>query len=195
MNKTDEVGSQGSPIGGYPAELSCDVETREGAVLHLRPIRPDDASRLAKFHAGLSPLSVYRRFFFMHPRLSKAELERFTNVDYRDRLAFVVTTGDQLIAVGRYDRSPGTAEAEVAFVVADAYQHHGIGPLLLEHLARAAVKNGIVTFVAQTLADNHDMLDVFMDSGFPVATHTEYGTVSVRFSIQDNKSETDCMHC
>jgi GNAT superfamily N-acetyltransferase len=191
MGSMNEIDTLGSRSGGYPTELSCDVQTRDGARLHLRPIRPGDASRLREFHAGLSPLSVYRRFFFMHPRLTEAEIEHFTHVDYRDRLALVVTDGDQLVAVGRYDRISGTVEAEVAFVVADALQHHGIGPLLLEHLARAAVKNGITTFVAQTLAENHDMLDVFIGSGFPMTTSTEYGTVSLRFPIRHDDATAE----
>src|SRR5665213_599720 len=110
------------PAPRYPAELACDVTTKAGTKVHLRPIRPDDAPRLIDFHQHLSPRSVYRRFFSAHPRLSAAEVERFTCVDYVDRMAFIAEDGDQLVAVGRYDRSPGTAEAEVAFVVADQYQ-------------------------------------------------------------------------
>ena len=44
---------------------------------------------------------------------------------------------------GRYDRLPGTSEAEVAFVVADEHQGRGLGTLLLEHLAAAARERGI----------------------------------------------------
>ena len=168
----------------YPTELARDVTTRDGTKVHLRPIRPDDAPRLMDFHEHLSPRSVYRRFFFVHPRLSATEVERFTRVDYVDRLAIIAEDGDRLVAVCRYDRSPCTAEAEVAFVVADEYQHHGIGPVLLEQLADAAWRSGITTFVAYTLAENKAMLDVFEDSGFRVSTSFEDGTMSVRFPIE-----------
>jgi GNAT superfamily N-acetyltransferase len=155
-----------------------------GTSVHLRPIRPDDDARLVAFHERLSPQSVYRRFFFMHPRLSASETERFTHVDYVDRLALVAEQGDRLVAVGRYERIPDTTEAEVAFVVADEFQHQGIGTILLERLADAALKNGIEVFIAETLSENRNMLDVFMRSGFHVTSTTEYGTVSVRFPIQ-----------
>ena len=154
----------------------------------MRPIRPEDSTRLMKFHEGLSSQSVYRRFFYMHPHLTSAEIERFTHVDYVDRLALVVVDGERLVAVGRYERIPETSEAEVAFVVADEFQHHGIGTLLLEHLADAAVTRGIATFVAQTLTENHDMLDVFMKSGFTVITSSDYGTVNLRFSIEPDET-------
>jgi GNAT superfamily N-acetyltransferase len=120
----------------------------------------------------------------MLPRLSAAETEKFAHVDYVDRLAVVVERGERLVAVAGYDRIPGTADAEVAFVVADDFQHQGIGTILLERLADAAWKKGITVFVAQTLLENRDMLEVFMRSGFHVTSSTSYGTVSVQFPIQ-----------
>lgn len=168
----------------YPEELVCDVPAKGGTMIHLRPIRPDDAPRLIEFHRHLSLRSAYRRFFFVHPTLSDAEIERFTRVDYVDRLAMVAHDGDRLLAVGRYDRSPGTTEAEVAFVVADLYQNQGIGTVLLEQLAAAAWRNGITTFTASVLAENREMLGVFTDSGFPVTTCPEYGAAAVRFPIE-----------
>jgi GNAT superfamily N-acetyltransferase len=171
-------------VGPYPSDLECDVETTDGLVLHLRPIRPDDGERLETFHEHLSAESVYRRFLFMHPRLPAAEVERFTRVDYVNRLALVVELAGRLLAVGRYERLGDSGEAEVAFVVADEFQHHGIGTILLEHLADAALDNGIDTFSAQTLADNQDMIDVFMKSGFHVTTARDYGTIRVRFPIE-----------
>jgi GNAT superfamily N-acetyltransferase len=168
----------------YPVELARDVETRDGMVVHLRPIQPEDDQRLMEFHDRLSVRSVYRRVFFVHPKLSATETEHFTHVDYVNRLALVVERDGQLIAVGRYDRTPGTTDAEVAFVVADEFQHHGLGTILLEDLAEAAWKNGITAFVAQTLAENRDMLDVFVKSGFQVTSSRDYGTVSLRFSIE-----------
>jgi GNAT superfamily N-acetyltransferase len=177
-------GTGNDVVGAYPDQLACDVTTMDGSVLRLRPIRPDDGARLRDFHEHLSAQSVYRRFFFMHPRLSSAEVERFTHVDYVDRLALVVEHAGRLIAVGRYERLAGSTEAEVAFVVADDFRRHGIGTILLEHLADAALDKGIDTFGAQTLADNKDMLDVFMNSGFHVTTDRQHGTVTVRFPIE-----------
>jgi GNAT superfamily N-acetyltransferase len=167
---------------GYPSDLARDVEA-EGFRYHVRPIRPDDAEPLVAFHRRLSSQSVYLRFFSFHPELSSVEVARFTTVDYVDRLALVAVHGDQLIAVGRFDRHPGETEAEVAFVVADEYQHHGIGTLLLDELARAARQRGIETFRADTLAENRTMLDVFHHAGFPVTSSIEYGTVRLRFPI------------
>ena len=172
-----------TPPGRYPAELACTVGTRDDVMIHLRPIRADDGGRLKEFHAGLSDRSVYRRFFFVHPKLTAEEVKRFTHVDYRDRLALVATAGGRMTAVGRYERIPGTDEAEVAFVVADGFQHKGIATLLLEQLAGAALDRGITAFIAETLAENHEMIDVFAKSGFRLTTNSEQGVVTVRFPI------------
>jgi GNAT superfamily N-acetyltransferase len=186
----DSVDDAGA--GRYPTELECRWTTRSGSIVHVRPIRADDAPRLLVFHRQLSPSSVYRRHFFVHPELSEAETEYFARVDYRDRLALIAEDSGRLIAVGRYDRSPGTTEAEVAFVVADAYQHLGIGTMLLDHLADAARPVGIATFVASTLAENRAMVDVFLHSGFPVGTSSSHGVVGVRVSIgPDHPRGTD----
>ena len=168
---------------GYPAELEGTAVLPDGTVLEVRPIRPSDGPALAEFHLALSPTSVYLRFFGAHPRLSVAEVERFTGLDYVDRLALVAVADGHLGAVGRYDRRHG-AEAEVAFVVADRYQHHGIGTLLLERLAEAARRRGITAFYAQTLAENRHMLDVFWHSGYPVTTTSDRELVEVRFPIE-----------
>ncbi|HVA08393.1 MAG TPA: GNAT family N-acetyltransferase [Acidimicrobiales bacterium] len=160
----------------------------DGTRCSVRPIRPDDAGALVEFHRHLSQRSTYLRFFTVHPTLSAGEVERFTTVDYMDRLALVVETEEGLIAVGRFDRYAGTSEAEVAFIVADDYQHHGIGSLLLDELVRAARSRGIRTFLAETLCENKAMLDVFHHSGFKVSTKIEYGTVWLRFEIEMTES-------
>src|ERR1700722_5047830 len=120
------VGAGAATAASVPPEFDCDVTTSVGTKVHVRAIRPDDGGRLAAFHEALSPHSVYMRFFSAHPKLSEREVERFTHVDYADRPALVAEIDGQVVAVARYDRLLPSAEAEVAFVVADQLQHHGI---------------------------------------------------------------------
>ena len=167
----------------YPRDLVREVVASEDLRYSVRPIRPDDADRLVAFHSHLSPGTCYRRFFSYHPVLSDSEVERFTHVDYDDRVALVAVSDDRIIGVGRYDRHPGTSEAEVAFVIADEFQGHGIGSLLLDQLVDVARTHGITAFLADTLCENLQMLDVVLHSGFLVSRETEYGTVYLRFPI------------
>ncbi|MFP5370000.1 MAG: N-acetyltransferase family protein, partial [Actinomycetes bacterium] len=123
--------------GGPPAHWEADVVAADGGTVHLRPIRPSDAEGLEGLMERSSDQTRYYRFFGPMKRLSERDLHRFTHVDHDARVAFVVLLGDQVVAVGRYDRLPGTTDAEVAFLVEDAHQGRGLGSVLLEHLAAA----------------------------------------------------------
>ena len=186
--RTQEKTRDGWPLDNYPSELECDVITESGERLYMRPIRPDDAEKLVDFHDLLSPGAIYQRYFSFHPELSTKEVAHLTQVDYYDRLAFVLEDGDLLVAVGRYDRIPGTDQAEAAFLVTDEYQRDGIGLLLLDHLADAALQRGISTFVAETQAENRGMMGVFHESGFPVHSTLDDEIFYVSFPIEPTET-------
>ena len=63
------------------------------------------------FHEGLTDETTRLRFFMLHPHLGQSEVARFTHVDHHDREALVALDGHDIIAVGRYDRLPGTDAA------------------------------------------------------------------------------------
>src|SRR6266542_2756523 len=65
--------------------------------------------------------------------------------------------------------------------VADAMQGHGLGTLLVGQLAEVAHAHAIPLFEAQVLPENRRMLDVFRESGFPVAMRAEPGAIIVEF--------------
>ncbi|WP_406055283.1 GNAT family N-acetyltransferase [Kribbella sp. NBC_00889] len=167
---------------GYPDGYEADVVLRDGATAHLRPITPGDADLLVAFYARVSEQSKYYRFFAPYPQLSDRDVARFTQVDYHDRLALIVTVGSEMIGVGRYERT-GRRTAEVAFLIEDAHQGRGLGQLLLEHLAQAARENGIHRFVAEVLPDNRKMITVFAEAGYKVAREFEDGVIVVEFDI------------
>jgi acyl-CoA synthetase (NDP forming)/RimJ/RimL family protein N-acetyltransferase len=167
---------------GYPREWEADVLLTDGGIAHLRPIRPADANRLVAFYERVSPESKYLRFFAPYPRLTDRDVHRFTEVDYMDRVAFIVTLGEDMIAVGRYDRIEDD-HAEVAFLIEDAHQGRGIAQLLLEHLAQAARERGITRFVAEVLPENRRMAKVFADAGYRVSKGMEDGVLAVEFPI------------
>jgi acyl-CoA synthetase (NDP forming)/RimJ/RimL family protein N-acetyltransferase len=168
---------------GYPVEWEADVVLRDGTVAHVRPIRPEDADGLRRFHAGQSEESIYLRFFAPLRMLSDADVHRFTHVDYSDRVALVATMREDIIGIGRYDRIDERS-AEVAFNISDHYQGKGIGSVLLEHLAAIAQEVGITRFTAEVLPQNRKMLAVFADAGYEVSRHIEDGVVEVGFDIE-----------
>ncbi len=182
MSVSQAPGNIDADPPGYPREWEADVLLTDGGIAHLRPIRPADANRLVAFYERVSPESKYLRFFAPYPRLTDRDVHRFTEVDYMDRVAFIVTLGEDMIAVGRYDRIEDD-HAEVAFLIEDAHQGRGIAQLLLEHLAQAARERGITRFVAEVLPENRRMAKVFADAGYRVSKGMEDGVLAVEFPI------------
>lgn len=188
MGSLDETPQQQA----YPEYWEADVILRDGATAHLRPISPQDQELLQQMHSSQSQDSIYLRFFSYKPKLSQRELERFTTVDHRDRVCFVLILGDKLIGVGRYDRTSPRA-AEVAFMISDHHQGRGIGSILLEHLAAAARENGINRFTAEVLPENRKMLHVFVEAGYDVSRQFEDGVVVVEFDIDPTEKSLAVM--
>ncbi|UOY02019.1 bifunctional acetate--CoA ligase family protein/GNAT family N-acetyltransferase [Blastococcus sp. PRF04-17] len=155
--------------------------------MHLRPICPEDADGINGLMERSSDQTRYYRFFGPMKKLSDKDLHRFTHVDHVDRVAFVVLLGDQIIGVGRFDRYPGTDDAEIAFLVEDAHQGRGLGSVLLEHLAAAGRERGIKNFVAEVLAQNSRMVRVFQDAGYKSERSFEDGVVHLSFPIEQTE--------
>lgn len=168
------------------SKLEGQLVLRDGAIAHVRPIRPSDTELLRGFHAGLSADSITFRFFHFVPVLSEEDAEHFTHVDYRNRMALLATAvvedEERIIGVVRYDRI-GQDRAEVAFVVADRWQGLGIATMLLHRLAAYARKLGFTTFVAVTMSGNARMLDVLHHAGFPCTTRYRDGDIEARLDI------------
>jgi acetate---CoA ligase (ADP-forming) len=151
----------------YPREREANIVLRDGSTVHVRPVRSSDTAQIRTFLEGISAESIGFRFF------GAPDLNWVTawsvDVDYADRFALVAISGatPTIIAHAAYVRTGGD-RAEVAFLVADAWQRHGISTILLAHLASVAEQHGITTFTAEVLPHNHRMIGVFRESGFPV---------------------------
>ena len=146
--------------------LPVSAELRDGARITIRAIEPEDRDDLAAGFQRLSDESRYRRFFGPMKELSERDLDRLTRVDHRDHEALVAVdeaTGDG-VGVARYVRTEPDV-AEPAVVVADDWQHRGVGSRLLEALSARAVEEGVVSFRAPVLAQNHDAISLLHHMG------------------------------
>lgn len=169
---------------GYPVEWEGDVVLRDGSIGHVRPITPEDADGIRRFHSAQSAESIYLRFFAPIKELSDRDVHRFTHVDHTTRVALVVVVGNDIVGIGRFDTLDDPKVAEVAFNISDAYQGKGVGSVLLEHLAAIAQEQGVMRFVADVLPQNRKMMKVFTDAGYEVAHHFDDGVIAVEFTIE-----------
>jgi acyl-CoA synthetase (NDP forming)/RimJ/RimL family protein N-acetyltransferase len=163
----------------YPPLWEVDALLLDGEPIEIRPVRPDDGTRLAEFHRELGTATVYYRYFGIHTTLTETELARLVGVDYRSRMAFFAFASGRLVGVGRYEQDTPGSSAEMAFVVADDYQRRGIGTLLLESLVAYGAEQGVGRFTAEVLRANPAMLRVFRESGLTLIEVNEDDVVKV----------------
>jgi acetate---CoA ligase (ADP-forming) len=165
-----------------------DLLLRDGAVLRVRALRPEDRNGLKALFGRCSPETIRYRFLCTLKAFSEELVDRLVSVDGARQLALVVTMGEngnaRIVAVGHYqalDERPDVAE--VSFLVEDALQLRGLGTQLLDVLAELARAHGITRFAADVLADNRLMLSVFRKAGYGLSSSTSYGVTHLEFPI------------
>jgi GNAT superfamily N-acetyltransferase len=159
---------------------------RNGLEVCIRAARPDDSDLLIEAFHKLDPESVYLRFFGPKKEISPAELKRFREADFINRVILLCTVQEHgreiAIASGTY-ASAGDATAEVAFIVEEDYYRLGIARRLLTHLGKIATAAGIRTFIAEVLPHNTAMLGVFGHCGWPMTTHSADGVIHITLDL------------
>jgi acetyltransferase len=168
-------------LQSYPAHLSQTWTLPSGQSLVVRPIRHDDGECELAFVSGLSFRSRYQRLLSGGVKATPEWIDFMTRIDYRRHMAFAATTtvdgAEQFVGVGRYVvDSPGPG-ADVALVLADAWQGQGLGRRLLATLLEHAASVGIREAVGIVLADNAAMLGLARSMGFSVRSDPRDGTV------------------
>ena len=151
------------------AEYSVREHLRDDRPITIRALRPDDRAEMLAAIGRTSMQSLQRRFFVPKKGFSENEMAFFLNIDFESHVAIVAEIAEDdrpvIVAGGRYIVvQPG--QAEVAFVVVDAYQGQGIGTILMRHLAVLARDAGLKELVAEVLPENTAMLKLFNKFGF-----------------------------
>src|SRR3982750_411607 len=132
-----------------------------GVDVPFRLIQPDDIPALQRFHGRLSETTIYLRFFGSLEEFPEEKAQYFSHVDGVDHFALVALDPEdpnEIIAVVRYDREPGSEQAEYAALVEDRWQDHGVGIALTRQLIDEAWDKGIRAFYALVMGENRRLL-------------------------------------
>ena len=171
-----------------PKELKTTYLLNDGTQLNFRAIHPTDEPRMRDLFYKLSAATIYYRFMSHQKRVSRHQIQDFVYIDHRNDVTIVGTLpesyGEEIIAMGSYYLDPKTNLAEVAFVVSDHWQNHGIGTFLLKHLMRTARRNGIRGFTAEVLVENKPMQAVINKSNTKVSSKVGTGVVSFQMDFE-----------
>jgi acetyltransferase len=162
----------------FPVQYVSTWTTRGDQPVTIRPIRAEDEPPMVDFHRRLSKSAVHLRYFQMVPlgrRISHEALTRACVVDYDREMVLVAERRDagyderQILAVASLVKSSRKNEGEVAVLVRDDYQRHGLGTELVRRLLEVARDEHLDRVVATTMVDNHGMRNVFHRLGFTLS--------------------------
>ena len=152
----------------------------------LGRLEAGDCEALRRLFGRLSPDTVYRRFLSPIPSPDHAALRRLLDVDGRDRAAVCALVDGEIVGVARYARLSGSATAELAVVVADAWHRQGVASRMLAALAALAEAAGIARFHATVLADNRPAIALLQRISPGLRFELSEGTFETTFAVGRN---------
>jgi len=176
-----------SPQPPAPRAEGERVRLDDGSEVAVRPIEPHDAPLLEIGLEHLSAMSRYRRFRSQVESVDRDELEQLTRVDHRRREAVVAFDPESREGVGiaRYAIDPrDTEQAEVTYVVTDAWQRRGVAAVLLGRLAERARAVGVQRVTATMLEDNVAAHRALADIAEPIDEHREGGLLEITAELR-----------
>ena len=174
-----------------PAALAHLRMLPDGERILIRPLERNDREQLAMRYQALSPAARRSRFGSAPDHLSASRLDELLDLDYDNRFALAALAIDEPfepgVGVARYARCRhNPTDAEAAVIVVEAYQHRGIGSILLLDLVEVARAHGITRFLGTVMWENAELLDALRSWGATVEP-TEPGVAAVRIEL----GETD----
>lgn len=190
-------------IHPYPAQYVSRWRMKDGEEISIRPIRPDDEPLMVNFHKTLSERSVYLRYFHMEnlsARVAHERLIRKCFIDYGLEMALVAdrtvpATGEhEILAVGRLTKMPTGNQAEVAVLVSDRYQRHGLGGELVRRLIQVARDEKLAEVVANILPENLGMRALANRFGFKLCASDDPTVLTAVLSLSYANDATPGHH-
>jgi acetyltransferase len=189
--KTTEEQLPKLAIRPYPTQYVENWKLKDGTVVTIRPIRPEDEPAMIGFHEGLSERSVYLRYFSplkLQQRVAHTRLLRICFNDYDREIALVAERNlgkgrYEILGVGRMSKIQSSGTAEFAVVVTDKWQNKGLGAELTKRLVAIAKNEKLTRLVAYTLLENREMQHMCKKLGFEVHQSLEDSECSIEITL------------
>lgn len=178
---TTEGGGHGP--GRAVAPRGVDVLLADGQIATIRPVQPADRDALLALHEEACDDSIRMRFFSSSRTAAQRYVDHVVAGRTDEVTALVAHRTGRLVGIVTAEHT-GPDSAEVAVLVGDAEHSHGVGTLLLEHVAAACRAQGIHRLVAEVLAENTAMLRVLADVGFTRSRRLEHEVVVVEMTTE-----------
>jgi acetyltransferase len=171
----------------YPEEYTETISLPDGTPIRLRAIRPEDEPVWKDLLRRSSTESLWKRFRYLFKEATHEMASRFCFIDYDRELALCaeVVHEDEslLVAVARLVADPDHQAADYGVLVADDFQHRGLGLLLTKKCIEIGRRWGLSQVTGETTTDNIAMIRIFRSLGFQLEFHAEDQAVLARLTM------------
>jgi GNAT superfamily N-acetyltransferase len=154
----------------------------DGEELTVRPAGPEDADAVLALHAECSPRTRHRRYLAGTVGPSPMQVARLLSTPQGTTL--VAERESELRVVAMANLACDGTEAEVALLVADAYQRRGVGTALLHRVVRLATGAGVEALHAHAHADNSAIVATLRRLGRPLRVNADGRLVTVSVDLR-----------
>jgi acetyltransferase len=177
-------------LSSYPEERRTEAVLKDGTIISIRTIRPEDAPLLVEFFNGLSEASIIFRFLGPLKTLPPEWVNHFTRIDYTQDVALValkeIESRERILGVCRIMRKPDSTRGELAVVIDDLWQGKGIGRILSERCIPIAKKLGIESVWGIVSLENKKFLSLAKKLGFTIEVEPGADVYRIEMSLNPN---------
>jgi len=177
-------------ITPYPKKYETMWRMRDGRTVILRPIKPEDEPLWLEMFQNFSEESIRYRFFQIIKDTPHETRVRYTNIDYDREIAIVPELTEEghkrILGVTRVSIEPNGKAGEIAFIVADAWQHLGLGTKMVDYVLEICKDMKIETIYAIMLADNQSAISLMKKMGFTIK-YLDDGTAKATLNLKEEE--------
>ena len=171
-------------IAPYPKKYITHRTLKNGLLVTLRPIKPEDEEGFNELFKSLSEESVRFRFFEIIKEMSHDTLSRYCNLDYDREIAIVaeLQNDGRLIGVVRLIPDLDMKHGEFAIMVGDSWHSLGLGSKLMDCIIDAAKDMKLEAIYSMVTRSNYKMTGLCHKKGFETQPVDEY-TVNMSLNL------------
>jgi acetyltransferase len=160
-----------------PSTYKENWTSRDGKTVILRSITSEDKRIEKELIDGLSIESSRYRFFHVIKEATEDMIHKFCDIDYENEAAIIAeyTSNGKKRNVGvvRLFIDHGLKTGEFAILVADNFQHSGLGTKFMNTLIDIGRDKGLKSIYGIVLSDNNKMLTLMKECGFIIGTNSD----------------------
>jgi len=170
----------------YPNDWERSLRLDDGAVIAVRPIRPEDEDLMRAFLSKVSQEDLRQRFFAPLKEFGHAFIARLVQLDYARAMALAAidpATGE-LVGSVRIHADANCETAEYGILLRGDFKGRGLGWKMMQLIIDYARAEGLRTIYGYVLRSNITMLRMCREFGFEVrADATDHPAVFTRLTL------------